>query len=194
MTYALKDIGEALQKERERRGLSQRAYAALTGATQPRVSKIENGEIDPRLSTLIEFARSLDHDLMLVPRQHVPAVNAIIKRQPLSYDQKTAQNAVRRLSTIVTVLRERFPDNDHLTKLAKTTRELSNFRLRRGDAQRISKIGDALKSIQATPALVNTLDIHANELRRIRNEIAHNVTEESSEPRPAYRLDEDDNE
>ena len=194
MTYALKDIGEAIQKERERRGLSQRAYAALTGATQPRVSKIENGEIDPRVSTLIEFARSLDLDLMLVPRQHVPAVNAIISKKPRSSEERATQSALQRLNNNVIELQARFPDNEALTKLQQTVRSLSNFNLGGEDAMRITKIADAVKSIEDEPAAINSLKNHINQLRRIRNEVVHSISSDAGERRPAYRLDEADDE
>ena len=78
MTYTLKAIGKSLQAARDRRGLTQRAFAEKAGTTQARVSKIENGDTDARLSTIIEFARTLDLELMLVPRQHIPAVKAIL--------------------------------------------------------------------------------------------------------------------
>jgi transcriptional regulator with XRE-family HTH domain len=73
MSYALSDIVESLKAARDRNGLTQRMFAEQTGTTQARVSKIENGETDPRISTIIEFARALDLELMLVPRQKKPA-------------------------------------------------------------------------------------------------------------------------
>lgn len=78
MSYALSEIGKYLQAARDRSGLTQRAFAEKAGTTQARVSKIENGETDARLSTIIEFARTLDLELMLVPRQHIPAIKAIL--------------------------------------------------------------------------------------------------------------------
>lgn len=78
MAYAAETIAPRLKKAREQKGLSQRALSAKTGIPQAKISKIENGVIDLRLSTLIELARNLDLDLMLVPRKSVPAVQAII--------------------------------------------------------------------------------------------------------------------
>lgn len=80
--YVVRNIGLQLQAARERRGLTQRAFAKSAGTTQSRISKIENGDVDPRISSLVELARSLDLEFMLVPRQHVPAVRAIIAQQP----------------------------------------------------------------------------------------------------------------
>lgn len=78
MSYTLRDIGKAFQAARERSGLTQRAFAEKAATTQARVSRIETGETDARLSTIVQFARNLDLELMLVPRTQVPAVRAII--------------------------------------------------------------------------------------------------------------------
>lgn len=58
-------------------GLSQRALAAKVGVPQGHISKIESSLVDLRTSSLIELARSLDLELMLVPRPLVPTVLAL---------------------------------------------------------------------------------------------------------------------
>lgn len=45
---------------------------------QSHLSAIESGKTDPRTSTLIEIARQLDHELILVPRKLLPAVTALL--------------------------------------------------------------------------------------------------------------------
>ncbi|HAY05945.1 MAG TPA: helix-turn-helix transcriptional regulator [Hyphomonas sp.] len=194
MTYALSDIVESLKAARDRHGLTQRIFAERTGTTQARVSKIENGETDPRISTLIEFARALDLELMLVPRQHIPAVRAILTHQPKSASEKAGQTMLDRLRGLIIQLKEQFPQNEHLERLERTSRELANFRLSEERASAIARISEHLKIVQKTPALASTLDTHASALRQLRNEIAHAVPDEASEPRPAYRLDANDDE
>ena len=44
--------GECLKKLREEAGLSQQEVARLAGISQAHVAKIENGKVDPRLSTV----------------------------------------------------------------------------------------------------------------------------------------------
>jgi predicted transcriptional regulator len=44
--------GEEIQKARKANGLFQSAVAEEAGVSQPLVSRVENGDIDPRLSTL----------------------------------------------------------------------------------------------------------------------------------------------
>jgi len=192
MSYALKDIGLSIQKERDRKGLTQRSLAAKAGTTQARVSNIENGEIDLRLSTLIEFARALDLEFVLVPRQKVPAVQAIIAQQAYTSEEKARRTALNRMSNLIVQLQEKHPNNENLTSLQQTTRELSNFRLTNKATMPINRIIEALKLIITTPALANTLDTHAAELRKLRNDIAHGKVETVIEPRPAYTLDEED--
>lgn len=45
---------------------------------QSHLSKIESGQVDVKLSSLIEFTRVLDLELVLVPRQLVPMVQSIL--------------------------------------------------------------------------------------------------------------------
>lgn len=77
MTYSLQSIGERLRTARQQKRWSQRALADATGLPQSHISKIENGAIDLRLSSLLELARNLDMELVLVPRKNLTAVQAL---------------------------------------------------------------------------------------------------------------------
>jgi transcriptional regulator with XRE-family HTH domain len=68
----------ALAQARRGRGLSQKALGARLGLPQSHISKIEAGKTDLRFSSLIEFARQLDLELVLVPRKYLPAIRSII--------------------------------------------------------------------------------------------------------------------
>jgi len=80
MNYAIEQIAEALRSAREARGLSQRALSAKSGVPQGHISKIENGTVNLRLSSLVELARVLELELALVPRKSLPAIHAIVRR------------------------------------------------------------------------------------------------------------------
>ena len=80
MIYAIEELIGKLKTAREKKGLSQRAFAKFIGMPQSRLSKIENGNIDLQTSNLMELARSLGLELMLIPRQAVPAVNSLIRQ------------------------------------------------------------------------------------------------------------------
>lgn len=49
------------------------------GLPQSHISKIEQGANDPRLSTVTDMARVLDQELMLIPRQMVPYIHALLR-------------------------------------------------------------------------------------------------------------------
>lgn len=79
MSYATKHIATTLRAARESKGLSQRELSAKSGVPQGHISKIENGAVDLRLSSLVELARVLDLELALVPRKSLPAVKSILR-------------------------------------------------------------------------------------------------------------------
>jgi transcriptional regulator with XRE-family HTH domain len=70
-------IAATLSAARHRAGLSQRELAAKLGIAQSHLSKIERSAIDPQVSSLVQIARALGLELMCVPRQLVPAVQAL---------------------------------------------------------------------------------------------------------------------
>ena len=79
MGYSIDHVARALRQAREGKGLSQRALSVASGVPQGHISKIEAGTVDLRLSSLVELARALDLELMLVPRQAVAAANAVVR-------------------------------------------------------------------------------------------------------------------
>ena len=79
MKYATEHIALALRKAREAKGLSQRELGRKAGMPQGHISKIENGTVDLRLSSLVALARALDLELALVPRKVLPAVKSLVR-------------------------------------------------------------------------------------------------------------------
>lgn len=77
MKYTVSDITGKLKAAREAKSLSQRELSRLAGVPQSHISKIENGNVDLRVSSLIELARALGLELTLVPRNTLAAVNTI---------------------------------------------------------------------------------------------------------------------
>ena len=84
MGYSTEYIVRALKKAREKKGLSQRKLGKKAGVPQSHISKIENGEVDLRASSLITLARALDLELVLVPRRVLPAVESIARADAAS--------------------------------------------------------------------------------------------------------------
>jgi len=78
MTYSAEEMAAALKAARIARKMSQRELSAMAGVPQSHISKIESGVVDLRLSSLMELARILELELLLVPRKAMPAAQAII--------------------------------------------------------------------------------------------------------------------
>lgn len=78
MNYAIEYLTNAIRKARKAKRISQRAVSQKTGLPQAQISKIENAAVDLKTSSLIALARALDLEVMMVPRQMVPAIKALI--------------------------------------------------------------------------------------------------------------------
>ena len=64
---------------RQEKGLKQSEFGNKLGLPQSHISKIERGETDPRLSTVVDMARIVDRELILVPRRLAPAIRPMIE-------------------------------------------------------------------------------------------------------------------
>ncbi|MGO9869970.1 MAG: helix-turn-helix domain-containing protein, partial [Rhodomicrobium sp.] len=112
MSYATEEILQTLRTTREGAGLSQRDLSARIGVPQSHISKIESGRTDLRLSSLVELARALDHEVVLVPRKLLPAVEAIVRNAPsaLSDDARLRSTALNRAQAAVERLNRSHPN------------------------------------------------------------------------------------
>ncbi len=77
MSQTNESLIAALKAARVARGFSQRELSARAGVPQSHISKIENGGADIRMSSLIELARALEFELVLVPRRLLPAIKGL---------------------------------------------------------------------------------------------------------------------
>ncbi len=206
MTYANEEIIEALKGAREAKGLSQRALSERTGVPQSHISKIENGNADIRLSSLIELARALDLELGLVPRKALPAVESVIRSTASRArtgpkNLQIARELTRALDTI-SVLRTAYPDLKDLNIVQENLQTISNFRESadpRGvrdivkplhEVCRLTEEQQAAGKVPALPAKAQKqLTLLAERSRRIRNLLIHQQVESADAARPAYRLE-----
>ncbi|MGV3549346.1 helix-turn-helix domain-containing protein [Rhizobium sp.] len=74
----LSDIGRMLKSARLASALTQEQVADLAGLSRPRYRDIETGAAAGRATTLINIARALGLEMMLVPQAMVPAVRALL--------------------------------------------------------------------------------------------------------------------
>ena len=75
-------IYDSLAKRRSDLKLTQAEVAQRAGIPQTRLSLIEKGRTDVRVSTLQEIARALGLEPTLVPNEALPTVQALIGQGP----------------------------------------------------------------------------------------------------------------
>ena len=79
MKYTTEGLAAELKQMRKKVGLTQKELGKKTGIPQSHVSRIENGEVDIQTSSLVEIARVLGLELMLVPRELTTAVEGLMR-------------------------------------------------------------------------------------------------------------------
>jgi transcriptional regulator with XRE-family HTH domain len=75
--YSDEGLVAVLRDFRIKRNVSQSELAKRLGVAPSHISRIEHGS-DPRVSTFVEMARALQAEPVLVPREHLSAVRALL--------------------------------------------------------------------------------------------------------------------
>ena len=73
------DLRQEIRERRKAMGWSQQEFGQKAGLAQRHISGIETGKIVPRYDTLLDILRVLDRDLILIPRELLSAVQALIR-------------------------------------------------------------------------------------------------------------------
>lgn len=74
----MNEVIKALKKIRQEKAWSQSELGSKLGLPQSHISKIEKGGTNPRLSTVTDMARLLDTELMLIPREKLSMIRALL--------------------------------------------------------------------------------------------------------------------
>lgn len=212
MTYLNDQILESLREARQRKGFSQRELSAKSGVPQSHISKIENGAVDLRVSSLVALARVLDLELELVPKKTVPAVKSIV-RSSTSADLANAQKMIQReidqyKKTIASATQVSSFANSDLEKLRKAIADIDRFKLNNSALKAIESsriaIEEAMKQSpgkQLKEAMGQSFGIHdeikkaLRQMSSLRNSLAHSSpVQEATASMPAYSLDGGDDE
>jgi transcriptional regulator with XRE-family HTH domain len=85
---ALGAIGDHFRRARLTARLTQEQVADLAGISRPRYRDVETGAAAARTTTLINIARALGLEMMLVPQTMVPAIEALL--HPETEDDRPA--------------------------------------------------------------------------------------------------------
>lgn len=212
MTYLNDQILKNLKDARQRKGFSQRELSSKSGVPQSHISKIESGAVDLRVSSLVALARVLDLELELVPKKTVPAIKSIV-RSSTSADVVSVQKQVQRemaqyKRAIDSINQMPSIANSDLEKLRKVTSNIERFKLDNASLKSIASSRKAIEEVmkqspanQSKEAIDRSSDIQKtikNALRQmssLQSSLAHsNPIQEAMESKPAYNLDEGDNE
>lgn len=201
MHYEIEDIAKTLKTARESKGLSQRALSKKADVLQTQISKFENGAVDLRLSSLIALARVLDLELALVPRKYLPAVRSIIKsgEQPSpagSEELRRARKEFARFQITLDNVAKLKPGIKELAQLQRYARDFQRFQSALPDPKIIQNASKAVQQFKKDTENLSKLRDTLTQFENWRNRLAHSSSEEAEEEepiRPAYSLDEDDN-
>lgn len=200
MNYAIKHITKNLKAAREAKGLSQRALSKLAGVPQSHISKIENGFVDLRLSSLIELARVLSLELTLVPRKSLPAIKSIIRGSFSPPESKAGndQSTIKELKRIQNTISQITKTNSTVREFAQIQRQIKdiqNFKVSEAALETIQNASKALQAYKYDAGDPGSISEILSEFQSVRNALAlsSKTLPAIENVRSAYSLDDDDN-
>ena len=198
MTYEIDEIVEGLKQARINKGLTQRGLSAKAGVPQSHISKIESGAVDIKVSSLIELARTLDLELMLIPRRHTTAVKSIVGEGASQHGGEDvapkAQRELTRLQTALSNIQNFHESTQQVRSLYRTIESMRNMSLDQKQFEQIKDISNNLRNINEHKNLRNAIEKYTSILNNIRNMNMHAQPLNRTGQRPAYQLDDDDEE
>lgn len=195
MDPKLEHIAAELKRAREAHNISQRELSARVALPQAHISKIESGSVNLKLASLVELARALDLEVMLVPRKLVPAVEAITRGSHADVASRPTARAEREFEKLDVELKRLAPGkatSQTWASLASAIRELQYFPLNAKHIELVKRLTDGLR--RQEPGQIDDARVRkmALELRNLRNALAHGISEPSPGPRSAYSLEDGD--
>jgi transcriptional regulator with XRE-family HTH domain len=143
--YAVNQLTLTLRDARVAAGVSQRELAERAGLGQNRLASIESGGVDLRASTLVQLARALDLELVLVQRRLLPAVQALTRGQP-DQAREAGRRSVR--GTPIRVLRH---IQQHLIELERAHPASKDLAQAKRAAQALIEVGSSLEASTLQP-------------------------------------------
>lgn len=188
------NVIDQLRSARTAAGTSQRELSNRTGLTQSNISLIENGSTEPGLNTVVQLARALDLELVLVPKKLVPAVSGIIRPNAdgAGLTPQLGANALAELNRgarLVKKLTIAYGETPDLLRIATTLRDMRRLNLRPQEVRQITETLNTLRQYQASPQAAPAVREIAERLRRLRSSVVHQPVEQV---RPAYGAEDEE--
>ena len=205
MSTAIEDIAASIKAARIAKGFTQKQLGERVGLPQSHISKIEGGNVDLQISSLVEIARALDLELKLVPRRTVPAIEGVVR------SQRERSEASRTLATIAETnrfaerVRESYPSVTEVTELQSALKDIQavnlNFKTLKAIQQALQPVahlkkhlqdlGWALEQQEGTKKFAQQIAASTRALQHVRNLQIHTIDRDSASRLPAYRLEDD---
>lgn len=184
-------FADTLKEARQRKGWSQRELSAKAHMTQAHISRIENGEVDLQLSSLVELARTLDLDVQLIPRTALTAVEATVRAAEERWGEREIKRAFGDLRRRAEGLKA-VHATPELSDLVNLSEELERLAPRIQTPMLPGEVAQAIEDFAAlridgvSPATTaRRVKSIVEILRNFRAVLVHTAHEE----RPAYSLD-----
>jgi transcriptional regulator with XRE-family HTH domain len=195
MAYTTHDIAAMLKAAREAKGFSQRDLSARAAVPQSHISKIENGAVDLRLSSLIALARVLDLELALVPRNIVPAVQSMARSSGRGFGNnlkyRSVLKEIRNVADFVATSSNSPLSEEEADALQHNLLLLSNLRLTQDGLNILKAAMQSMKTYLDHPEDAELVREAVRDIRELRNSLVHGSHPQSTFVRPAYSLEED---
>ena len=203
MSTAIEDIAASIKAARIAKGFTQKQLGERVGLPQSHISKIEGGNVDLQISSLVEIARALDLELKLVPRRTVPAIEGVVR------SQRERSEASRTLATIAETnrfaerLRQSYPSVTEVNEFQSALKDVQTVNLSPETLKAIQQalqpvahlkkhlqdLGWALEQKEGTKKLAQQIAASTRALRHVRNLQVHAIDRDSAPRRPAHRLE-----
>ena len=195
MPAPISELVIKLQEARAAKGWTQRELSQRSGLPQAHISRIENGAVEPKLSTLLELSRLLDLELMLVPRQALTAVEVVLREIETELAARPVRAMANMLARVARRLERAAPHVPEAGAIAARAANLSaefahfepaiaQFPTTVAEMQRIAREIESAKDAESLQRLSKELD----RLATLRNIFVHRRPDAQ---RPAYTLDDD---
>lgn len=191
--HSLAPYAEIIRQARLQKGWTQRDLSARSRMPQAQISRFENSEVDPQVSTLVELARTLDLELQLVPRSAITAVEAAVRSAEERSNERALRDLLKKLQAVAQEAHQSAPEREDIASIRASLRELEHLAPLIQGAEVTKELQGLLLNLQQfvvyPPAqrgrhAKGYVDA-ATWLKRFRNQLVHAPQAE----RPAYSLD-----
>lgn len=193
MSYKTEHITQQLRAAREGQTVSQRELSARSGLTQSHISQIERGTMEPGLGSLVDVARALDLEIVLVPKKLMPAIRNILDSTSASSDVPTSEQRklVGHVERWFAQYRDGFGSASEADTFKNSLALLRHLPLSAEELESFKELTERLEQWKIDPLSRQELSRIAHATRQLRNAAVHRDRDDAA-PRSAYALDEED--